>query len=798
MKPFLYILLLLSANLVSAQTFLLKMEDDCTVSMTVNGTPVSKEGLHTIPVTESENFNLYISNPSKKALILNIKSASGNDQVKLTDHVFSENSGLAAGKSYILKTESGQIDLTKPFYIYFGCSIAGKPVMSPLFHLTRASTAAATPITNQAVAKEGIATSSETEPVYIPGSPIYDAIKLSNEKNVSDNEFKAIMQVYFPDDTITDINQPRKLLEKNPFLSGIINNNWKPLKEEGSKSYSGGQILPSLSFSSIGGMDITNIADGLAKFLVKRTKQELSVNFFRRFKQMLDSTRDLSILFPETVQLLQAIDKDIYDYEKYLAHLQEAFKKDISSIHHNLPGIIDNHPTFFARYPNLEASLRSGCYIATELENQSHPADILDGYPIEYLHQQHTLKAGVQSIQLLSLSLRDTATEANAGYWVNISKVRELVNNKRNFKIYLGLIYELTKTRFNGIDYGYTSFLKILDTVAARYDSHYTLYDTCRRFILGFGVKTDALNRMIKENNKPAGDSAAFELYAKYFRSVIDLVEYASKATTLPLVKNHVTNLDSTLHNYLQIAYAAADIVVNTARKNYTAVINNTIKIYEAVQAAPAQQLSADSLKKFRSTLANLARYGSFMSAVATAKNSDEVAQSIEAAALPVGSARVKRHSKFNVAINAYTGLFAGHEWIQGVSNKTAFNTFGLTAPIGVAASWGSSKGWSKSIFLSLVDIGAMAAFRFADNSTAEVPTIQLKHIVSPGAFFSLGFPKTPLSLNLGGQMGPNLRKVDHLDGGLPSADISNKIYWRLSASICVDIPLFNLYTTQR
>ena len=53
--------------------------------------------------------------------------------------------------------------------------------------------------------------------------------------------------------------------------------------------------------SSIGGLNVTNFADGLAKFMVKRFKEELNLAFFEKFKQDLDDPRyvELKILFPE-------------------------------------------------------------------------------------------------------------------------------------------------------------------------------------------------------------------------------------------------------------------------------------------------------------------------------------------------------------------------------------------------------------------------------------------------------------------------------------------------------------------
>jgi len=172
---------------------------------------------------------------------------------------------------------------------------------------------------------------------------------------------------------------------------------------------------------------------------------------------------------------------------------------------------------------------------------------------------------------------------------------------------------------------------------------------------------------------------------------------------------------------------------------------------------------------------------------------------------LPTGSARIKRETPFNISLNAYCGLYLGHESISGIENKHTFNGYGVTAPIGVAFSIGKrtflgiggkkANHWSYSLFLSVVDLGAVAAFRFNDDSTSKIPVIQLKNIISPGAFFSIGIPKSPVSINLGAQMGPNLRKVYAMTGDQQSNDYEKQTYWRFSASVCVDLPVLNFYT---
>jgi len=183
----------------------------------------------------------------------------------------------------------------------------------------------------------------------------------------------------------------------------------------------------------------------------------------------------------------------------------------------------------------------------------------------------------------------------------------------------------------------------------------------------------------------------------------------------------------------------------------------------------------------------------------------------IETFALPPGSSRIKRQSLFNVSLNASCGLFVGNEVIKGVDPDKPLgqlNSYGLTAPIGISISKGyrylpwpmseipwfrSEAGWSSTWFISFVDIGSVAAYRFTNETADQVPTIQLRDIFSPGLFWSLGIPKSPLSFTLGAQVGPNLRKVNDTTN-----DYSKNTYTRYSASICVDLPVLNLYTKSK
>jgi hypothetical protein len=685
-------------------------------------------------------------------------------------------------------------------------------------------------------------------------------------------------------EVLSELNQ-KASPNYNPFLAPYINtsdfaaNEFKNSISTYSKSLTG----------TLGGLDVTNIADGLARFLVKRTKEELNVAFFSKFKTTLNEPayRDLRTLFPDTWELLDAIGDEIYDYNKYLLNLREAFQSDIKTLDENLPGIITNHKEFFNDHFKYAASLNSACYISTSLRNNIHPGDIIDLYPLDSLKKRgkkepnyKNWSGAIQTLQLISESLRDISSKKD-NYWVTYEQVKELVNDKDAFQIYLGLIYQVAKNNsYDSIAYKEGSFVKMLDKIAPQFDENYSAY---KNYISNFVIKIDAINKMVKEYSKPAKDSIAFENYAKYFKASVDLIEYCTEVSKLPGFKETINvSLEDSLEVYFRIINSATDLAIAINRKNYSAAINHTVSIYNLVRtkvlekeqpqrnskkdsdpitnkekravkkylksynklledkaitnkilkegidntfkkidseskgkadAAITDEISKDTLKKAQDLLSKLARYGSFMASVATAKTSEEVSNAIEAAALPTGSSRIKRETPLNVSLNAYTGFFGGWENIIGFDDKFTFNSYGLTAPIGVAISTGSRKligmpcnkdgHWSYSAFLSLIDIGTVAAFRFQNDTVDQVPTISLQDIFSPGLFFSLGIPKCPLSINMGAQVGPNLRKIysveDEETGELIYQNqYQNNVYWRVSISVVVDIPILNFYTKSK
>lgn len=646
----------------------------------------------------------------------------------------------------------------------------------------------------------------------------YDAMKLARLEHEKISEGKIcfkledkvilanILRKYAP--LSTEFSEIEAAFKNNPFIKLPEDQNLSNGKTFNVSSFPNSFEKGLGAFGgSIPSLDVTTLADGMAKFIVTRTKQELNVAFFYHFKEEIekDKYRDLQSVFPQTYRALTTIDNEIYNYEAYIEVLRECFRNDLNNLMINLPSIIDNHREFFAKFPEMEAYFRSGCYVASELRDKRHPGEIINHFPVNYFDNlPKDCKGSIKTLQLISASLQKIPANDTV-YWISPAEIRALISDKVAFRIYLGLIYEQAKqTPYYPVEFSKTTLTDVLNLVAKDFDSVYTEY---AQYIDQFGYKINNFRSLMASYKKPSNDSLAVEYYAQYTYASLDIFKHTVQVGKLPYIKN--SQLADSLRDFFDITQATCDLTLAINRRNYSAAIINSVHIYDILinkhlltsfdntTVAEIYNIPTDSKEK-------LLKYGSLMASIAQAKTSDEVKAAIESMALPAGSARIKRESKWNIAANAYCGAFVGYEKISGLTQDNNFkvNSYGVAAPIGISFSRGHSIffagtgkrnwEWSSSVFLSVVDLGALTAFRFTNDSTETVPKIELKDIVSPGIFCSLGIPKTPISLNVGYQVGPLLRKVTAIKNDY------DKSYGRFSVSICVDLPLLNLYNKPR
>jgi len=604
--------------------------------------------------------------------------------------------------------------------------------------------------------------------------------------------FVAVLKKYLPDSLktmsdgtpkpdwaiMTALKESKKY--KNPFLAGFIVD---PGTQHISKTTATDEVLSAGAAASPAGLT-TMMIDGMAKFLVKRTKEELNTAFFDEFEKKLEEQKDLQKFFPSTFTILRTAKDEIYNYQIYLPALQEAFKSDLSNFLANAytwtkstDGKLIQH---VQKDQQLYAVLKAAFYLSRELDNGVHPGDILnalvalnqlDPKPatdnIDFGDLYENLYPSLQTVNLFSQSLR---TNKASRYWITEDEFNAF-RSEAFVNLYFGLIYQQTK--LTRICFKKTDDKKIcLDTVLYTMASNVNqLRDALTKIKEQLASIENQVNAIRNTNDRKA---SSYITLAQTMAVSVQNVSGSAFAVNASRVDNaaarfYIDHL-STLWSYIESkAYNSA---VFEAYVVLDSALNN--------EADPA-------LKAFL-------KYGTFMATVAAAQSSDEVEAAIEAIVLPPGSSSIKRRAERNVALNAYVGLAGGAEVID---TKARF-AGGITAPIGLTISNGANGRtkdgktvyFANSLFISLVDLGAVTMYRFDDNNTAALPELKFSNIFAPGLYYVRGIANSPLSYGLGGQLGPQLRKIENT-----GSTIDNKVNYSFKVFLAVDIPLLNFYT---
>jgi hypothetical protein len=655
-----------------------------------------------------------------------------------------------------------------------------------------------------------------------PVIPYYDAVYIRENclKFLQDSvKFKNVVSLtkvllnYYPN-IVVDDSTIKAQLKTNPFLISFLPTGGfsQSLMSSTYKGYTA---------SSIGGLNVTNFADGLAKFVVERVKQELSAAFFERFKKDLNSNEQLKIMFPASCDALNVIGDEIYNYSAYLDLLRESFKKDMVLLLPHIRKLVDDKSmdSIFSQNPEIKLMLSHALYIENEFSEGKFPGEVFHGYVVneatkDALDLEKVNKFIYPSLETLDLLSQSIRSQQDDQYWVDAESLKLLFDDV-TFQIYLGLVYQQAVNK----PIKFTDKIDLASKMHEYGQKITSLKEIFKPYLIGLVEKGSNIKyyyTAIKESQKTGKDKPTYQDYYSLYDATVNFLEYSSQSPFLEnlLKQDNMPNL----MNYFSSVRSMGNIYIDLYEKQYSSAIveftgivqtvlsskikaNNDLVVEDNSRKSTLENRNAD-LKKILNVNSLILKYGSLAASISKAENSEDVKNAVEAASLPVGSSRIKRETEFNVALNAYCGLFAGHEEEKfSLKNGETFNSFGVTAPIGLSVSWGHSLfpfthgikwGTSSTLFISLIDLGAVTAFRFINDTTKTLSKIELKDIISPGIFLSWGIPKSPISVNLGYQITPYLRDVNITDNSFKSS------YSRFSASVCVDIPLLNFYTKPR
>ena len=232
----------------------------------------------------------------------------------------------------------------------------------------------------------------------------------------------------------------------NPFLAPYL----EVAIPLGSKDISAQSV-----FSTIGGLDVTNIANGIAQFMIKRAKEELTIAFFERFRDFADKNPEFQVLFPATTDNLENL--LAYKYPDLLPALRSGFFEDLRTISLHLDDVLElpRYHALLKDLPEIRIAVRSIRLIHEIESGESHAADILKKFAeLEEWNESSNstgfknFGSSVKLAAIISNSLRnDTAYTDSEKAWITYKQADTLVSNDTIFNIYTGLIYQLVKNK---------------------------------------------------------------------------------------------------------------------------------------------------------------------------------------------------------------------------------------------------------------------------------------------------------------------------------------------------------------
>jgi hypothetical protein len=529
------------------------------------------------------------------------------------------------------------------------------------------------------------------------------------------------------------------------------------------------------------GMFVTNLADGLAGFLVKRTKQELSAAFFRDFQRKVRENPYLRLLFPETAQTLDVIGEEIYQFKNYLGALRNSYIQDLNVLPTNLQKGIDQQG--WIKNPATELLAKDLLGVGQMLVDGHNPQEFFAYLASDRAAIQDTgawnivtdatarrrianLSGSFKLINLVSGSLRKSPGSEE---WLSRQEVDQALRDRWTLYIYMGLLYQQSA----GVQFSKTTLRSALTQVADKA----SMLDRVVRETGELAETGRTLRNQFKAleaDERP--DSAKYEGYYQFFNSVFGLMEAGVQVRSAILPGD---TSDFTENHFINDLRQLNNLNLNVRQKQYVLAVGNLTYLMG--------RLLEDKFDE--KTKSSFFKYAMFIASVGEADNPDAMQTAIELFAMPPGSSTLKKHAAFSFSLNAYTGLAYGVERLERAGTSDIVS---ITAPLGVGLNWGLGKRrGSLSFFSPIIDVGAITAYRFNDDNTEQLPALEWSNILAPGAFLVYGCGwDVPVSLGFGAQMGPNLRKVNV--GGVP--DIADR-GWRFQAFLGVDIPIAHFYT---
>lgn len=565
-----------------------------------------------------------------------------------------------------------------------------------------------------------------------------------------------------------------------------------------------GSLIPLISGSGKVSPDLqSKILDGLATYFAEEFKKGRMIAFQQVFEKTFGQVGEFQVLFPETYQALKQ--SDPLKFPEMGDDLKKVFARDFLNLLDNLMAHIDENTSDVIDKAPLRILNQASCQLikkSTPYPYLKFGADIssrlINRMPLydlfPYLDEKYYKEDGVhnsapkdaaQATELLgdlsrianllqaAIRYQPKEEEENQRIWIPLEDLADL-NTDREMELFIALIYQQDRHVFN-------KWLGNPGTAPAAIKAYIKKGKDLVRNLLPI---LSELQEMAESSEKESVDFA---------RSLDLVLEFLIKED-----QSLGTNLfDAQTLHLIQTAVRTYQSFVSEDFDNIT---ENTLEILTILLA---QANVKDTNEDFIKVLNSLIKYSEFMESVVEAENNQDMSELIRRHAAEPSSFVLKRNHPFTLSVTGHPGIYLGGE----TKRDTVSGGFsaGITAPLGLEATFGLTKKRSETplydneskgsigIYAQVLDIGAIMNFRTGDSTSALPDTITFKQVFSPGLSLNYGFPNSGVSLGLGWQMSPELRKVNPEKGSELRAP-TNRFFVRLSW----DLPLLNIAKRER
>lgn len=687
---------------------------------------------------------------------------------------------------------------------------------------------------------------SEDELRIFSAFTLRDAVKLADLYRNRPNGWEYSMQLVFAKYGIKDCKDYPYLA---PYCSIL---EIKPTQVSSGENESK-LVQPGVISSASGIFNPTFVIDALAKFAANQFKQEITIAFLQRFRDTLlsEQYKPLRYLLPRTYYTF--LTADVFNYAQFYQSLHENAQTDLFNLPENLAILIRSQPS--AVNPEVYPVLLAGLDLYKSLEIRQPAALAIESLAFrDYVVDSTVYGKTVKTIGLLSKHLRNWEGESATG-WAQEQYLNQLAYDEHAFNFWMTLLLKQEKTAFEKIKIGSGNLFDLLNQpnsgrfrvdlsniisrmaalqyLAQSATNKQVSVDSTRQlqilsqYATGVFDLVDAGLQMAKDFD--VQNVAQYERVGQILKTAREVVQFAHSlrfgdalSVTLEILhalyqdpyflKKQIgamsmeinklegvipgVNFDELYASYQNEKSAFA--FLNQSLENFRKKIRGIGNSFEEEKVlAQINVLENEVAQLFlKSSLIRIVdKYGNLLVTCANAKSSDEIVGILEKTAAPVKSYRRKRgNPHFSASINMYAGLGLGLETRLDSLGKKAGDSAPLaafTAPLGISLDWGIGKTQSLGVFFPLIDVGAVTAFRLQDN-VSSLPELAWKNVFAPGMYVVWGIGRTPLSLGVGGQYGPALRKVTKDNLTYSAAN------YRVGMSLTVDIPLFFMHNGMR